>query len=124
MSHRVVYLDCAGGAAGDMVVCALTEACGDVSFIEELPKRLGFPDVTLCWPATRPGGFAARRLEVGFEGSEHPRHRTLADVEKILDDVDVSPNAVEMARRVFCRLAEAEGQVHGQSTGEVHFHQV
>ena len=30
-----------------MLLCALTEACGDVSFVEELPRRLGFSDVTL-----------------------------------------------------------------------------
>jgi uncharacterized protein (TIGR00299 family) protein len=107
-----------------MLLCALTEACGEVSFVEELPERLGFPDVTLRWPATRPGGFAARRLDVGFESSEHPRHRNLADVEKILDGTGVSPGAVDMARRVFRRLAEAEGQVHSQPPEEVHFHEV
>ena len=124
MSRRVLFLDCAGGVAGDMLLCALTEACGDVSFVEELPERLGFADVTLRWPATRPGGFAARRLDVGFDPSEHPRHRNLADVEKILEGAGVSPVAVELARRVFRRLAEAEGQVHGQPPEEVHFHEV
>jgi uncharacterized protein (TIGR00299 family) protein len=107
-----------------MLLCALAEACGDVSFIEELPERLGFPDVTLQWPATRPGGFAARRLDVGFDPSEHPRHRNLADVERILEGTGTSSDAVDMARRVFRRLAEAEGQVHGQPPDEVHFHEV
>lgn len=124
MSRRVLFLDCAGGVAGDMLLCALTEACGDASFVEELPERLGFPDVTLRWPATRPGGFAARRLDVGFDASQHPRHRNLADVEKILEGTDASPDAVDMARRVFRRLADAEGQVHGQPPDEVHFHEV
>ncbi|MCW8985208.1 MAG: nickel pincer cofactor biosynthesis protein LarC [Thermoanaerobaculales bacterium] len=124
MNRRVLFLDCAGGVAGDMLLCALAEACGDVSFVEELPERLGFPDVTLQWPATRPGGFAARRLDVGFEPSKHPRHRNLADVEKIMEGTGVSPDAVDMARRVFRRLAEAEGQVHGQPPEEVHFHEV
>ena len=124
MSPRVLYLDCAGGVAGDMVLCALAEACGDVSFVEELPERLGFPDVTLKWPATRPGGFAARRLDVGFDPSEHPRHRNLADVQEILEGTGASPDAVGMARRVFRRLADAEGQVHGEPPDEVHFHEV
>ena len=124
MSRRVLFLDCAGGAAGDMLLCALTEACGDVSFVEELPELLGFPDVTLRWPATRPGGFAARRLDVGFDPSAHPRHRNLADVEKILEGSGASPDAVDAARRVFRRLAEAEGEVHGQPPDEVHFHEV
>ena len=107
-----------------MLLCALTEACGDVSFVEELPERLGFPDVTLEWPATRPGGFAARRLDVGFDPTSHPRHRNLEDVEQILDRSGVSPKAVDMARKVFHRLAEAEGEVHGHSADEVHFHEV
>ena len=124
MSRRVLFLDCAGGVAGDMLLCALAEACGDVSFVEELPERLGFPDVTLKWPATRPGGFAARRLDVGFDPSEHSRHRNLADVEEILEGTGASPDAVGMARRVFRRLADAEGQVHGEPPDEVHFHEV
>jgi uncharacterized protein (TIGR00299 family) protein len=107
-----------------MVLCALAEACGEASFVEELPSKLGFSDVTLEWPATRPGGFAARRLEVGFDGSKHRHQRNLADVEKILDDSGVSPDAVDMARRVFRRLAEAEGEVHGQPFDQVHFHEV
>ncbi|MDH3816380.1 MAG: LarC family nickel insertion protein, partial [Acidobacteriota bacterium] len=124
MSRRVLFLDCAGGAAGDMILCALAEACGDVSFVEELPERIGFPDVTLEWPATRPGGFAARRLDVVFDPTSHPRHRNLEDVEQILNRSGVSAKAVDMARRVFRRLAEAEGEVHGQPADEVHFHEV
>ena len=124
MSRRILFLDCEGGAAGDMLLCALAEACGDVSFVEELPERLGFPDVTLQWPATRPGGFAARRLDVGFDPAGHPTHRNLADVEQILVRSGVSSTAVEMARKVFHRLAEAEGEVHGQPADEVHFHEV
>jgi len=124
VSRRVLFLDCAGGAAGDMLLCALAEACGDVSFIEELPGRLGFPDVTLEWPATRPGGFAARRLDVRFDPSAHPQHRNLDDVEKILSRSGVSSQAVDTARKVFRRLAEAEGEVHGQPADEVHFHEV
>ena len=124
MSRRILYLDCAGGVAGDMLLCALVEACNDVSFVEELPERLGFPDVTLEWPSTRPGGFKARRLDVAFEPASHPHHRNLEDVVEILDRSGVSSRAVEMARKVFRRLAEAEGEVHGQPPEEVHFHEV
>jgi len=107
-----------------MLLCALTEACGEVSFVEELPGRLGFPDVRLEWPATRPGGFAARRLDVSFDPASHPRHRNLEDVEQLLDRSGVSPQAVDAARKVFRRLAEAEGEVHGQPADKVHFHEV
>ncbi|TNF70880.1 MAG: nickel pincer cofactor biosynthesis protein LarC [Acidobacteria bacterium] len=124
MSRRLLYLDCAGGAAGDMVLCALTEAADCAALIEELPERLGFPDVTLEWPEARPGGFAARRLQVHFDPAAHPRHRNLSAVTELLDRADVSPTATALAKRVFGRLAEAEGEVHGEPADRVHFHEV
>jgi len=124
VTRRVLYLDCAGGAAGDMVLCALTEAADCAALIDELPARLGFGDVVLEWPDGRPGGFAARRLRVGFDPGAHPRHRNLAEVEAILDRADLAPAVVLLAKTVFRTLAEAEGEVHGEAAEAVHFHEV
>ncbi len=124
MSRRVLYLDCAGGAAGDMLVCALVEALGGVHLIDELPQRLGFPDVSIEWPGSRPGGFAARRLVVHLDPSAHPHHRKLSDVNAIIDGGEIAPAAAAMAKKVFLRLAAAEGEVHGRPAEEVGFHEV
>lgn len=124
MSRRVLWLDCAGGAAGDMVLCALTEAAGCAPLIEGLPKLLGFDDVAVEWPAGRPGGFAARRLRVGFDHDAHPDHRNLADVEAIIDGAELPAPVALMAMSVFRTLAEAEAEVHGMTTETVHFHEV
>jgi len=124
MSRRVLYLDCAGGAAGDMVLCALTEAADCAALIEEIPAKLGFSDVTIDWPAGRAGGFAARRLRVGFDPDAHPRHRNLADVEAVIDGAGFSPAVALMSRAVFRTLAEAEAVVHGETAETVHFHEV
>lgn len=124
MSRRVLYLDCAGGAAGDMMLCALTEAAGCASLIEGLPGKLGFPDVKIEWPEGRSGGFAARRLTVGFDPGAHPHHRNLADVEAIIDAAELSPAVAFMAKTVFGTLAEAEAEVHGAPVETVHFHEV
>jgi uncharacterized protein (TIGR00299 family) protein len=107
-----------------MLLCALAEAHGDVASVEELPKRLGFEDVSLEWSAGRPGGFAARRLDVHFDASAHPRHRNLGEVEDLIEASGVPDGVAVTARKVFERLAEAEGKVHGQPAGEVHFHEV
>lgn len=124
MSRRVLYLDCAGGAAGDMVLCALTEAGDCAGLIEALPATLGFADLTIEWPEGRPGGFAARRLRVGFDHEAHPHHRNLADVEAIIDSAVLPETVGLMAKSVFQTLAEAEGEVHGMSAETVHFHEV
>jgi len=124
MSRRVLYLDCAGGAAGDMVLCALAEAAGCVPLIAKLPGKLGFADVSLEWPGGRPGGFAARRLVVHFDPGAHPHHRDLADVVALVERAGVSPEVAAKAKQVFRRLAEAEGEVHGEPAERVHFHEV
>lgn len=124
MTRRVLWLDCAGGAAGDMVLCALVEAAGCAGLVEELPRRLGFPDLTVDWPGGRVGGFAARRLRVGFDPAAHPEHRSLADVLTILERADLPEAAAATAARVFETLAAAEGRVHGVAADQVHLHEV
>jgi len=124
MSRRVLYFDCAGGAAGDMMLCALTEAADCVSLVEALPGILGFPDITIEWPGGRSGGFAARRMTVGFDPDAHPHHRKLADVEAVVDAAELPATVALMAKTVFRTLAEAEGEVHGETAEEVHFHEV
>jgi len=124
MSRRVLYLDCAGGAAGDMIVAALTEAADCASLIEAVPAVLGFPDVAIRWPKGRAGGFAARRLRVDFDAEAHPAHRNLADVEGVIAAADISESVRLMAKGVFRTLAEAEAEVHGSTVEEVHFHEV
>jgi uncharacterized protein (TIGR00299 family) protein len=60
-------------------------------------------------------------------GEEHPHthaHRTLADIESILADCDMSDGALELAGRIFAILAQAEAQAHGVPVEEVHFHEV
>lgn len=51
-------------------------------------------------------------------------HRTLSDVTAIIDASTLAPRAKELALDTFRRIALAEGEVHGKSPEEVHFHEV
>jgi len=124
MSARTLYLDCAGGVAGDMLLCALIEAGADLTAVEAIPISLGFEDVSLRWSSGRPGGFAARRLEVVFDPAAHPHHRGLHDLEELIDRSTAPDAAKERAKAVFLTLARAEAAVHGESLDTVHFHEV
>lgn len=121
---RLLFLDCVGGVAGDMLLSALVEALGDSAVVDRAAASLGFDDLSLAWSSARPGGLSARRLEVHFDPQAQPRHRSLADIEAVIARAAVSEAVQERARAVFQRLAEAEGQVHGESAQRVHFHEV
>jgi hypothetical protein len=122
--RRVLYLDCAGGVAGDMLLSALVEAGTCEAAVEAIPPSLGFDDVRLEWRRARPGGFAARGLRVGFDPDRHPHHRGLADVAALIERSAAGEAARERALAVFHRLAAAEGAVHGAPAEKVHFHEV
>jgi uncharacterized protein (TIGR00299 family) protein len=124
VSRRALYLDCAGGAAGDMLLGALVEAAGCADTIDRLPARLGFDDVGVEWRPVPSGGFAARRLTVRFDPDAHPEHRGLRDVEALIDGAGLPPRAAALATKVFRTLAEAEAAVHGSTPDAVHFHEV
>lgn len=124
MTSRVLYLDCAGGIAGDMLLCALVEAGADTAAIEDISSSLGMDDVSLQWSSGRLGGFAARRLNVVFDTEAHPHHRCLRDMEELIDRSSAPPAAKDQAKKVFLTLARAEAAVHGETLESVHFHEV
>lgn len=111
---RVLILDPFHGAAGDMVTAALLDCGADRnSVIRAMASVVAEPavsTVTRC-------GIRATRIETRAGHS----HRTLDEVLARCDHADAPEKALEMARRVFLRIAAAEEQVHGKSP---HFHEV
>ncbi|MBQ8491518.1 MAG: nickel pincer cofactor biosynthesis protein LarC, partial [Acidaminococcaceae bacterium] len=54
----------------------------------------------------------------------HHEHRNLHDIEKILDQSDLSSDVISKAKEVFLAIARAEAKVHGSTVEEIHFHEV
>jgi len=113
---RVLILDPFSGAAGDMITGSLLDCGADRAVVvQAMQAVVAEPAITRV---TRAG---IQALKVDTRST--PAHRTLADVEKRLDDAapHVPAPALAMARRVFRRINAAEEEVHGH---HVHFHEV
>jgi uncharacterized protein (TIGR00299 family) protein len=55
---------------------------------------------------------------------EHHEHRTLYDIEHIINGSGLSGNVRKMSLDIFRLVAQAESKIHGKPVEEVHFHEV
>jgi len=119
---RQAYLDGSSGISGDMFLGALLDAGFDAHrLLEELKKLpLGFYKLKRT-RATR-GGITGTRFEVEVAGDQP--HRNLSDIEAILSAPGLSEGVKDKALKIFRKLAEVEGKIHGKAATDIHFHEV
>ena len=111
---RILILDPFHGAAGDMVTAALLGCGADRSRVATaMGSVVADPAITMV---TRCGIQA-----VHIETRAGRAHRTLDEVLERCDGAVTTGTVHAMARRVFYRIAAAEGRVHGRTP---HFHDV
>lgn len=130
---KTLYLECAMGAAGDMLLAALLELLPDrEGFLAKL-NGLGLPGVAVsAAPAVR-CGITGTHVTVTVDGHEedehlrdhgHHSHSTLGSICAAIDGLAVSQRVKDNAKAVYQKLARAESTVHGVTVEAVHFHEV
>ena len=124
--RRVAYFDCPSGAAGDMILGALVDAGLSFQTLSDRLAGLRLPGYTLERREVMKGAFRATKIEVHIDDEGHAvhPHRDLPAILGIIDTADLVPSVKEAASRIFTRLAEAEGRVHGMPPERVQFHDV
>lgn len=129
---RLAYFDCPSGAAGDMILGALVDAGLRWEDLRADLDRLALPGFALERREVMKGAFRATKVEVhvtgpthggGRHGHPHP-HRTLPVIRELIARSTLPDPVKASAIRIFARLAEAEGRVHGASPDTVQFHDV
>ena len=58
------------------------------------------------------------------ESEHHHAHRTLSEIERLIDGSALTAAGRQRAKMLFRRLADVEAQVHGTSIDQVHLHEV
>jgi pyridinium-3,5-bisthiocarboxylic acid mononucleotide nickel chelatase len=120
MTERVLYLDCVGGVAGDMLLAALVDAGAPAEILERLPSVLGLDGVQLSFVRVHRQGIAASRVLVeGANGSA--RGERYADLRNRIRTAPVSDAVRDRSIGALTRLAEAEGAIHGEPVEDVRF---
>ena len=119
---KTAYIDCIAGASGDMLLGALVDAGLPVAALEAELAKLRIDDFHLHVGKVSKNGFGATKVDV--HAHDHAPERHLRDIREIVENSDISQNVKARAMRVFTRICEVEGGIHGMSVDEVHLHEV
>lgn len=119
---RTIYLDCIGGAAGDMLLAALLDAGADEDFVRAELGTLGLEGWTLETERVMRGAISA--LYVKVTADEDGSSRTYHDIKTLVEASGLSDGVKQRSLRTFERLAFAEAKVHDRPIDQVHFHEV
>ena len=137
---RTLYIECNMGAAGDMLMAALSELIPEPERFIERMNGLGLPGVRVERRADEKCGMRGAHIAVTVHGEEehshdvhghdhdhehdHHHHSGLHDVHAIIDGLALPENVKRHAGEVYDRIAGAEAKVHGVPVDQVHFHEV
>ncbi len=119
---RIAIFDPAAGISGDMTLGALLSLGLPLSWLQELPHRLGVRDVRVAVRDARRSEVTCK--QVTFEIPEQPHGRHVGELVQLVERAPISDWVKARAVRAFQLIGEAEGRVHGVAPDKVHLHEV
>ncbi len=121
---KIAYFDCFSGCSGDMILGALLDAGLPLDTLQEGLKGLNIEGFKLTLEKVKRCSITASKFSVVLSESNHHHARTLTDILKIIKSSQLQENVKNVSSRIFQRLGEVEGKIHGVPPEEVHFHEI
>lgn len=138
---KTLYLECAMGASGDMLISALSALLQDrEKFVLDINRALSVTGAEIEIKPRISKGIAGLHSDVRINGqsehiheSGHDKHehahshdgsRNLRSITALIDGLDIPARVKRSAKSVYGLLAEAESKVHGTSVEMIHFHEL
>lgn len=116
-----LYLDCVGGASGDMLLAALIDAGASAERVRADLSRLGLTGWRLETEPVTKGSIRALRARVDYE-TDLPE-RSYTAIVALISQSDLPDGVKRRGLATFERLARAESAIHGVPVEAVHFHE-
>lgn len=128
---KILYFDCAMGAAGDMLTAALLELHPDpAGFLKRINEILAGRAEISAAPDEKQG-MRGTHVTVRINGDEegepcrHSHHHTsVREIFRFIDEAPLPEKVRKDAKGVYSLIFEAESQVHGEPVENVHLHEV
>jgi pyridinium-3,5-bisthiocarboxylic acid mononucleotide nickel chelatase len=119
---RIGYGDLIGGISGDMFVAALLDLGLSLEVLSRELRKVPTLEFELNVATKTVHSIATTYFQVKPPSHEAPR--SWKQIRQLIETSDLAHEVKETGVKIFQRLAEAEGKIHGTATEEVHFHEV
>ncbi|MBI2348607.1 MAG: nickel pincer cofactor biosynthesis protein LarC, partial [Deltaproteobacteria bacterium] len=119
---RIAYGDLIGGVSGDMFVGALLDAGLPLDKLKSELKKL--PGLNYRLEVTKKTVHAIRATRFGVICGKKEPERSWKEIRELIRQSGLDSAVKEIGLKIFARLAEAEGKIHGVAPDKVHFHEV
>jgi uncharacterized protein (TIGR00299 family) protein len=125
---KILYYDCFAGISGDMNLGVMIDLGAAQDFLLHELKKLNIGDYEIKITRDKRKEITGTRVEVitndKISGEGEHGGRTFKDIAQIIKTSNLSVKVKDSSLKIFSRLAEAEGKIHGQVVNDVHFHEI
>lgn len=123
---NILYFDCFSGISGDMTLGALLDLGIDQGQLLQQLDSLGINGYQLAITRKQHNGITGTDFDVVLTTSHHHphSHRSLADIEHLIEQSRIDENAKLLAKKIFNTLGAAEAKIHNKPLAEIQFHEV
>ena len=119
---RIAYGDLIGGVSGDMFVGALLDVGLPLERLKSELKKL--PGLNYRLEVTKKTVYGIRATRFRVVCGKREPERPWKEIRDLIRQSALDPKVKEKGLKIFTRLAEAEGKIHGGAPDKVHFHEV
>jgi len=119
---RIAYGDLIGGISGDMFVAALLDLGLPLELLTRELRKIATLEFALDAAKKTTHAIAATQFQVRPPSNEAPR--SWEEIHQLIEASKLAPEVQETGLKIFQRLAQVEGKIHGVPTAAVHFHEI
>jgi len=119
---KIAYLDCSSGISGDMLLAALLDAGLERDLLLNELRKLPLAGYEFRCARVLRGSLTGTQVEIDVPQPQPERH--LGEIRQLLEGSALTEAVRTQALKMFERLAEVEGKLHGKPAAEIHFHEV
>jgi uncharacterized protein (TIGR00299 family) protein len=129
---KILYYECFAGISGDMNLGAMIDIGIEPGYLVRELKKLNLKGYKLKISKDQRKGISGTKVDVLIKGqnsdnqqdSDLHNHRTLSDIQKIINKSNLNDNIKNLSLKIFGKVAEAEAIIHDKNINDISFHEV